>query len=93
MYPILHDLEEAGHLASEEEIVQGKCFICHGADGESASPAFPRLAGQHALYTEKQIREFNARTRSNDNMVMHTVASKLSELEIKAVAAYIAGLK
>lgn len=68
------------------------CSGCHGPSGYGTN-ALPRLAGQHALYTEKQIREFNARTRTNDNMVMHTVASKLSELEIKAVAAYIAGLK
>lgn len=68
------------------------CASCHGPSGYGTN-ALPRLAGQHAQYTEKQIREFNARTRTNDNMVMHTVASKLTELEIKAVAAYLAGLK
>ena len=68
------------------------CASCHGPSGYGTN-ALPRLAGQHAKYTEKQIREFNARTRTNDNMVMHTVASKLTELEIKAVASYLAGLK
>jgi cytochrome c553 len=68
------------------------CSGCHGPSGYGTN-ALPRLAGQHALYTEKQIKEFNARTRTNDNMVMHAVASKLTELEVKAVAAYLAGLK
>jgi len=68
------------------------CSSCHGPSGYGTN-ALPRLAGQHAQYTEKQIKEFNARTRTNDNMVMHTVASKLTELEIKGVAAYLAGLQ
>ena len=45
----------AGHgsdRARAMEIVQGKCFICHGMDGESSSPVFPRLAGQHAAYID-----------------------------------------
>jgi cytochrome c553 len=178
----------ASDLARAEEIVQGKCFICHGAEGESSSPVFPRLAGQHAhyvarqladyksgkrisstmrpmvedlseadfkalgayfesrkaqkhpiedlelaqmgrfifargnaysgvaacatchgpkgygtetlprvagqhaQYTENQLKAFNKRERTNDNAIMHAIASKLTELETKAVAAYIAGL-
>jgi cytochrome c553 len=38
----------ADDKARVEDIVQGKCFICHGADGESSSRVFARLAGQHA---------------------------------------------
>ena len=34
-------------LARAEEIVGGRCFLCHGLKGESASAVFPRLAGQH----------------------------------------------
>lgn len=181
-------LAQDAQLARAEEIVQGKCFICHGADGESSSPVFPRLAGQHAAYvsrqladyqsgrrksstmqpmveglsaedlvalgryfetrkpvahalddaelaqvgrfvflrgnpysgvaacagchgpqahgtpqlprlagqhaqyTENQLKLFNKRERTNDNAVMHGIASKLSELELKAVAAYLSGL-
>jgi cytochrome c553 len=179
----------AADLKRAEEIVQGKCFICHGADGESSSPVFPRLAGQnaayvarqladyksgrrrsttmqpmvedlaaadfealgawfasrapqvhavadgelaavgrfvytrgnpwsgvaacggchgpkadgaetlprlagqHAQYTENQLRQFSKRERTNDNAVMHGIATRLTELETKAVAAYLAGLK
>jgi cytochrome c553 len=67
------------------------CSSCHGAKGHG-TPQLPRLAGQHPRYTEEQLRLFNSRERTNDNAVMHTVASKLSELERHAVAAYIATL-
>ena len=68
------------------------CATCHGADAHG-STTLPRLAGQHAQYTENQIKLFNKRERTNDNAVMHAIASKLSELEVKAVAAYLSGLK
>jgi cytochrome c553 len=45
------------------------------------------------MYTENQLKKFNTRERTNDNAIMHSVASKLTELEAKAVSAYIAGLK
>ena len=67
------------------------CSSCHGAKG-AGTETLPRLAGQHAQYTEKQLRAFDKRERTNDNAVMHSIASKLSEKEMKAVAAYISGL-
>lgn len=67
------------------------CASCHGEKGYG-TPQLPRLAGQHAQYTENQLKAFNKRERTNDNAVMHTIAAKLSELELKAVAAYISGL-
>lgn len=67
------------------------CASCHGAKG-LGTPQLPRLAGQHPRYTEDQLKQFNTRERNNDNAVMHTVASKLTELERNAVAEYIATL-
>ena len=67
------------------------CSTCHGPNG-AGTDSLPRLAGQHAQYTENQLRAFNKRERSNDNAVMHAIASKLSELELKAVSAYVSGL-
>ena len=55
------------------------CAGCHGATG-AGTPTLPRLAGQHAQYTENQLKAFNKRERTNDNAVMHGIASKLSEL-------------
>lgn len=68
------------------------CSGCHGSNGHGTD-AMPRLAGQHAQYLENQLKKYSTRERTNDNAIMHTVASKLTELEAKAVAAYIAGLE
>ena len=68
------------------------CASCHGATGQGTA-TLPRLAGQHAQYTERQLKAFNQRERTNDNAVMHSVAVKLTELELKAVASYISGLR
>lgn len=68
------------------------CVSCHGPKGYG-TVALPRLAGQNPQYLETQIKEFNQRVRTNDNAVMHAIASKLSELEVAAVAAYIGGLE
>jgi cytochrome c553 len=68
------------------------CSTCHGADAHG-SATLPRLAGQHAQYTENQLKLFNKRERTNDNAVMHAIASKLSELEVKAVAAFLSNVK
>jgi cytochrome c553 len=68
------------------------CASCHGPQGHGTE-TLPRLAGQHAQYTENQLKAFNKRERTNDNAVMHGVAAKLTELEVKAVASYISGLR
>ena len=67
------------------------CATCHGPNG-GGTETLPRLAGQHAQYTENQLKAFNKRERTNDNAVRHGIASKLNELEMKAVAAYISGM-
>jgi cytochrome c553 len=67
------------------------CSTCHGPTG-GGTENLPRLAGQHAQYTENQLKAFNKRERTNDNAVMHAIASKLTELELKAVSVYLSGL-
>ena len=67
------------------------CASCHGPKG-LGTPQLPRLAGQHPRYVEDQLKQFNKRERTNDNAIMHTVASKLTELEAHAVAEYVATL-
>ncbi len=66
------------------------CASCHGPTGEGTAQ-LPRLAGQHAAYVESQLKEFNKRERTNDNAVMHAIASKLTELEMRAVSVYLSG--
>ncbi len=68
------------------------CASCHGPKG-FGTEQLPRLAGQHPAYIETQLKDFNKRERTNDNSIMHSIASKLTELEIKAVSVYIGGLQ
>lgn len=66
------------------------CASCHGADAKGTA-ALPRLAGQYAEYTAAQLQQFNKRERTNDNAVMHAIVSKMTPLEIAAVAEYLSG--
>jgi cytochrome c553 len=70
------------------------CSGCHSPNGAGVPAQFPRLAGQHADYTEAQMKAWRTGERANDpNQMMRMVASKLSDREIKAVSDYIAGLR
>lgn len=64
------------------------CASCHGKDALGTA-ALPRLAGQYAPYIEAQLRQFDKRERTNDNAVMHAIASKMTPLEMAAVAEYL----
>ncbi|SEK65338.1 Cytochrome c553 [Roseateles sp. YR242] len=68
------------------------CAGCHSPNGAGIPAQYPRLGGQHSDYTELQLTSFRAGTRPN-NAPMATIAAKLSDREIKAVADYIAGLR
>ncbi|MBX3674564.1 MAG: cytochrome c4 [Burkholderiales bacterium] len=67
------------------------CKACHG-EAARGTEKLPALAGQHAAYLEREIREFTSRARTNDNEVMHTVSQKLTALEVRALAEYLASL-
>ncbi|MFT5134036.1 MAG: cytochrome c553 [Gammaproteobacteria bacterium] len=69
------------------------CAACHGQDGNGveALPMQPRLAGQHAEYTEKQIRDFQLKER--ENAIMAPMVAGLSEEDVLNVSAYYASLK
>ena len=70
------------------------CTGCHSPTGQGNEPAgYPRLAGQHAAYTAKQLTDFREGDRTNDGdiMVMRTVAERLSNMDIQAVAEYTQG--
>ena len=67
------------------------CTTCHGAKAYGTT-TLPRLAGQSARYLMSQLKDFNQRTRTNDNEAMHLVASRLTEMETKAVADYLSQL-
>lgn len=70
------------------------CIGCHSPTG-AGNPAanFPSLSGQHAKYVENQLKTFKTGERKNDaGKMMRSIAEKMSDDEIKAVAAYVQGL-
>lgn len=70
------------------------CAGCHGPSGAGLPAQYPRLSGQYQDYTEAQLKAFRAGERGNDpEKMMRTIAAKLSDPEIKAVAEYAAGLR
>ena len=68
------------------------CAGCHSPNGAGIPAQYPRLSGQHADYTVKQMVAFRDGTRAN-NAVMQGVAAKMNDRESKAVSDYIAGLR
>ena len=68
------------------------CASCHGAAGAGLPIQYPRLAGQHQDYTVAQLTAFKGGARKN-SLPMTTLAQRMSDNEMKAVADYIAGLK
>lgn len=101
------DLLEKGesvYRAGNESRGVAACTGCHGPDGMGNKGAsYPRLAGQHADYIEKQLKAFRlgaeepksqgARINDGDNRIMRDIAANMSDLEIRAVASFIAGLR
>jgi cytochrome c553 len=67
------------------------CAACHSPSGAGLPAQYPRLAGQHADYTEAQLVAFRGGVRKN-SLQMTGVAAKMNDKEIKAVSDYIAGL-
>jgi cytochrome c553 len=64
------------------------CFSCHGPDGNSQSPTFPRLAGQNAVYIAEQLHLFRAGIRKNP--VMQPMSAGLSDQDIDNLAVFFA---
>ncbi len=67
------------------------CAACHGADGISASPIWPNLAGQKEAYLVKQIKAFKSGERKDPSMA--PMVAGLTDADIENLAAYYASLK
>jgi cytochrome c553 len=67
------------------------CAACHGADGNSAIPANPKLAQQHPEYLVKQLQEFKSGKRAN--AIMQGFAATLSDDDMKNIAYWVAAKK
>lgn len=73
-------------LERAKQIVGGRCFLCHGAQGEAASELFPRLAAQNAAYIAKQLANFRSGERASESM--RAMAAGLTPEEMRALGEY-----
>ncbi len=93
--PDLVERGEALYRGGKLEDGMPACVGCHQPNGEGLNLAlYPKLNGQHASYTAKQLTDFREGDRVNDGdaMIMRSIAAKLSNKDIKAISSYIEGL-
>ncbi|AIX50328.1 c-type cytochrome [Pantoea eucrina] len=71
-----------------------RCMACHGAEGKSAIPLYPHLAGQQAPYLAHALHAYQKGERSGGQAeVMKAFVAGLSDSDIEDLAAYYSGLK
>ena len=64
------------------------CYGCHGEDGNSTNPLFPKLAGQYGIYIAKQVRNYQDSIRTHE--IMSAMAASVSDGDLADIAAYFA---
>jgi cytochrome c553 len=85
----------SAHVLANGNIENGKkkaatCFACHGADGNSVDPQYPRLAGQYNAYLVQVLHEYKDGQRNN--AIMKGMDATLSDQDIEDIAAYFSSL-
>ena len=74
-------------IAKGEATYTAVCASCHGSDGNSGTPANPKLSQQHPSYIVKQLQEFKLGKRAN--AIMSGMVAALSDADMKNIAAYL----
>ena len=67
------------------------CAGCHGPDGNSMVPTYPKIAGQHEAYLVDSMKQY--KTGARTNATMKAMAAPLSDADIANLAAYYASQK
>jgi cytochrome c553 len=89
--PVLSAYAYAAADAAAGERKAAPCFACHGMGGNSANATYPSLAAQTPLYTYYQLLQFREGRRVNEQMT--PFAAKLSDADMKDIAAYFSAQK
>ena len=91
--PALNAQANAPQASAKPDLAKGEasygavCASCHGADGNSGSPANPKLAQQHPEYLAKQLQEFKSGKRAN--AIMSGMSASLSDQDMKNIGAWL----
>lgn len=82
---------DAGDAAKAISLSANLCASCHGEDGNSMVPMFPKLAGQQAVYLLRELKDYKSGKRVSE--VMQPIVSGLSEDDLANLAAFYASQK
>ena len=81
----------AGDIEAGKKKAAEVCAACHGQDGNSPVPDFPKIAGQHADYIAAALKKYKNGKRGNP--IMMGMAATLTDEDVQNVAAYFAAQK
>jgi len=81
-----NDTNASETLNKKGENVRARCISCHGMTGITVTQLWPNLAGQQAMYLQKQLRDFKSGERQSP--IMQVIAQELTDEQIVAVAEY-----
>ena len=81
----------AGDAEKAKSIVANVCSTCHGMDGNSTVPNYPKLAGRHPEYLVRELKEFISGTRKS--AIMTPIAAALDPDDLKALGEYFGAQK
>jgi cytochrome c553 len=79
------------HIAAGQALATERCAVCHGEQGQSVAPDFPRLAGQNAAYVLKQLQDFASGHRLSP--VMLDKARQLSDEQMWAIGLFYQSMR
>lgn len=81
----------AGGNAEAGKAKSATCAGCHGPDGNSPAPSFPKLAGQHEDYMHQALKDYKSGKRKNP--IMSGQVASLSDQDMQDLAAFFAKQK
>ncbi len=84
-------MAQAAGDAAAGKVKSATCLACHGPDGNSPNPIWPKLAGQHPVYILKQLQAFKSGERKNN--LMSPMAMPLTDADMLNLAAYFSSQK
>lgn len=84
-------MAQAGDAAKAVSLAGNLCASCHGEDGNSLVPAFPKLAGQQAVYLLRELKDYKSGKRVSE--IMAPIVAGLTDEDLPNLAAYYASQK
>ena len=77
---------QSGKASSGRDLYQAACAACHGPDGNSAAPDFPKIAGQHYDYLLKALKDYKSGARKSP--IMAPLVANLTQRDMEDLAAW-----